>query len=155
MGTRFLVAVSLALFIHLTLSKKWTPLEARYDEYQQVLKGQSYKFALWGIVGILVGFLFIQNTLSMSLSTKELAYVVLYVAFSLFFAHSLWTGAYFPLNKETGLTPKSFLLASVLLMLTSAFRYQDFSYLLIALFSLQNLLIMGLRTLWKKEEADG
>lgn len=156
-----IIVVCLGIFAYV-IHKSGAIQKDEFDEYQKLLRGQGYRYAFYGILITIVGLLIATEMLEIPLTHSFIYFLLIYVGLSVYVGYSLWTGAYFPINKTSSITPKGtfifFLIFGVFGLITNFpvrfGEYGNVESLLLALFELQCAFIIGLKMLTDKRDKE-
>lgn len=138
-----------------------------YDEYQQILRGRGYKYAFYSLLAALYCLYMLAELAGIRFPQAFYFWFLMYVGISVQVGYSLWSGAYFPINKkEVGISPKQFFILSSCMVVVALFLIWQGDYpadvfakgglgmiCLLGLFPLQNIIILAIR-LWRERRDD-
>lgn len=145
------------------LQKEGLVVKEEYDKYQKILRGNSFRYAFYAMICMIVLGSILSNWLPLSLSL--FSSLLLYIGISIQVGYCIWVGAYFSINQGHN-NPKSslfyflamgvlYLLINVPISLENILEEEADASLLISLFFFQTTLILGVR-MWRdrKNEED-
>lgn len=158
-----LIILFAVLVFAYVLHKEGLVVKEEYDEYQKILRGNSFRYAFYGMICTIVLGSILSNWLPLSLSL--FSSLLLYIGISIQVGYCIWVGAYFPINQGHS-SPNSslfyflamgvlYLLMNVPISLENLLEEGADTSLLISLFFFQMALILGVR-MWRarKNEED-
>lgn len=161
-----MLIILFAVFVFVyVLHKEGLIVKDEYDEYQKILRGNSFRYAFHGVMGSIFLFSILLRLFDMVLPISLVCSLLFYIGVSIQVGYCIWVRAYFSVNRRHNSLKSSlfyFLVMGVLYLsmnfpvsLENILEEGADTSLLISLFFFQTALILGVRMWRDKKDEEG